>query len=180
MLITSTLTGGSASSLVLDLALLALMVWRQIAKRPISSGYVLMLVLGGIGILEFGSFLLGQQQFKELLKGQLHHGVVIHHAGAIIAAVAGSLVIAAVSAVIRAPTYRVWREDGQVWRQGNAVTLGLWVASLAAHLLYDALIAHGKGVSGVGNATILLYFTVSLAVQRFLLNRRASRVARVA
>ena len=98
--------------------------------------------------------------------------------GDIAAAVAGSLVIAAVSGAIRAPTVRVWRESGQLLRKGTWLTAVLWVLSLAAHFGYDDLVAGhitGKNGGNVGDATVLLYLVVTLTIQRFVLLNRAAR-----
>ena len=105
-------------------------------------------------------------EFVNFLKG--HPG----DPGGIIAAVAGSLILAAVFGVARALTVRVWRQNGQLMRQGTWLTAVLWILSVAAHHGYDALVAGhltGKNGSSVGNATILLYLVISLTVQQFVL-----------
>lgn len=80
---------------------------------------------------------------------------------------------------VRALTVRVWRQDGQLLRKGTWITAALWVISFAAHLGYDYLVAGhvaaGKNGSNVGDATILLYLVVTLAVQRYVLMTRAAR-----
>jgi hypothetical protein len=98
-----------------------------------------------------------------------------HHGGSLVAALAGSLVLAAATGALRAPTVRLWVQDNQVWRKGTWLTAVLWIASLAAHLGYDALVTHGKADANVGTATIVLYFAVSQGVQRLLLAVRAER-----
>jgi hypothetical protein len=63
-------------------------------------------------------------------------------------------------------------------RQGTWVTAVGWIVSLAAHLGYDELVAgHIAGNNGgnVGDATIVLYLVVTLAVQQFLLLARVRR-----
>ena len=52
----------------------------------------------------------------------------------------------------------------------------MWIASLAAHLGYDILIAHGNGIRGLGVATIVLYLAISLGFQRLLVMQRAHRL----
>jgi hypothetical protein len=68
------------------------------------------------------------------------------HGTGVIAALAGSLVIAAVFGAIRAATVRVLVDDGQAWRQGN------WLTAL------------------------LLYFGVTFTIQRVILQARAQRI----
>ena len=46
------------------------------------------------------------------------------------------------------------------------------------HLGYDALIAPGTGQADVGDATMLLFFAVSLTVQRWMLVARSGRLPR--
>jgi hypothetical protein len=66
---------------------------------------------------------------------------------------------------------------GQAWRQGSWLTAVLWVVSLGAHLGYDYLV-EGKGSqSGLGTASLLLYFGVTFTIQRFILAARARRIA---
>jgi hypothetical protein len=141
------MTGGSDSSLVIDLAIVALLLVRQVSTRPLRENYLLPAIL-----------------------------LVIHNGGTIIAAVAGSLVLAAVTGAVRTPTVKIWWQDGQFWRRGSWLTAVLWIASLALHFGYDALVTHGKADSGVGSATVLLYFGVSLMVQRLILLARAARM----
>jgi hypothetical protein len=85
-------------------------------------------------------------------------------------------VLAAIFGALRASTVRVWVDDGQPWSQGNWVTAALWIASLVAHLGYDALVVHGPGARGLGTATIVLYLAVTLGFQRVLVFRRANRL----
>jgi hypothetical protein len=169
------MTGGSQSSLIVELAIVAFILIRQVSSRPLKENYVLPAILLVLGLAEFGSFVLGQRQFDAFIHGQTHH-LVIHNTGTIIAAVAGSLVLAVLSGAIRTTTIRVWWQDGQFWRGGSWLTAVLWIVSLAVHFGYDALITHGKPESGVAGATLLPYFAISLTVQRVILLARARRM----
>jgi hypothetical protein len=164
----------TAMNIVIEIVVLGWLLARQLAAQPLSGGYRLPLILMIVGVFELGAFLLGGQQLAQVLKGQ-RSLATIHHGPAVVAALAGSLVIAAVSAAVRAPTFRLWWRDGQWWRKGTGVTLVLWVVSLAAHLAYDDLISRSQALNGLGNATILLYFAISLGIQRMLLTVRAAR-----
>ncbi|HLJ99448.1 MAG TPA: hypothetical protein VKU39_06020 [Streptosporangiaceae bacterium] len=147
---------------VLGIAVLALLVYRQLAVRPVSASALrLLAVLLVIGLLQTVRFL-----------NQNHaHPLTF-------AALGGSLVLAAVFGVLRARTVRVWLDGGQALSQGNWLTAVLWIASLAAHLGYDILVEHGPGARGLGLATIVLYLAVSLGCQRVLVMRRAQRLQR--
>jgi hypothetical protein len=163
-------------SIVIDLAALVWLLSRQVMARPLKESYTVPVILGIIGLTEFGAFLLGGgQQLTSFLKGQRSFATIPDRT-TILAAVAGSLVLAAASGAIRAPTVRLWRQNGQFWRQGTWLTALLWIVSLGAHLGYDALITHGTGKADVGAATTLLFLAVSLAVQRVILTARAHRM----
>jgi len=93
------------------------------------------------------------------------------------AALAGSLVLAAITGAIRATTVRVWIQAGQALRQGSWITAVLWVVSLGVHLGYDYLV-DGKGSqAGLGTASLTLYFAVTYTIQRFILQAKAQRIA---
>jgi hypothetical protein len=149
-------------SLVVGLAVLALVLSRQLMVRRLTESYRLSVILGVVGAAEFAGFLKG------------HPG----DPGGIVAAVAGSLALAALFGVARAVTVRVWRQGGQLMRQGTWLTGVLWILAVAAHYGYDDLVAGhliGKNGSSVGNATVLLYLVISLTVQQFVLRARVAR-----
>jgi hypothetical protein len=143
-------------SLEIGLVILAIVIGMQLMPRPLGGDFRIPVVLAAIGLFESVSFLRD------------------HHGGSLVAALVGSLVLAAVTGAIRAPSVKLWVKDGQVWRRGSWLTGVLWIASLAAHFGYDTLVTHGK--VDVGSATILLYFAVSLTVQRLVLATRAARL----
>ncbi len=148
------------AEIVLGVVVLALLIYRQLRTRPVNaSGLRIVAILGVVGLIETAQFL------------QKNHA-----RPATYAAIGGSLVLAAVFGVLRASTVRLWLQDGQPWSQGNWVTASLWVAALAAHLGYDALVAHGHGDKSVGAATVVLYLAVSLGIQRLIVQQRANRL----
>jgi len=148
------------TDIVLGAAVLALLIYRQLAARPVNASALRILaILGVIGVVQTAQFL-----------GQHHSGMVTY------AAIAGSLLIAAVFGAVRAATVRIWLQNGQAWSRGNWLTACLWVAAVAAHLGYDALVADGHGDSGLGSATVVLYLAISLGFQRVIVQQRASRL----
>jgi hypothetical protein len=156
------MSGANIGNLVIGIAVLALLLSRQLVTRRLSESYRLSAILGILGIVEFVQFLSGHP----------------HDDGGIAVAVVGSLVLAAGFGAVRALTVRVWRENGQLLRRGTWLTAVLWIASLAAHLGYDYLVAGhitGKNGGNVGDATILLYLVVTLFVQRYIMLNRAAR-----
>jgi hypothetical protein len=165
-------------SIIIDLAVLAWLLTRQVTARPLSGGYTLPLILGIVGLFEFGAYLMGGgQQLASFLKGHRSF-TTIPDGKTILAAVAGSLILAVATGAIRAPTVRLWWQDGQYWRKGSWVTLTLWIISLGVHLGYDALIAHSTGKAAIGDASLLLFFAVSLTAQRLILAARARGIPR--
>jgi hypothetical protein len=156
------MSSADAVSLVIGLAVLALVLFRQLATRRLSESYRMSIIFGVIGAVQFADFLKG------------HPG----NPGGITAAVVGSLVLAGAFGVARAITVRVWRQGGLLMRKGTWITAILWIVAVAAHYGYDDLVAGhitGKNGSSVGNATVLLYLMISLTVQQFVLLARVKR-----
>jgi hypothetical protein len=145
---------------ILGAAVLVFLIYRQLSVRPVNASALRFIaILLVIGLLQTYRFL-----------SQNHAHTLTF------AVLGGSLVLAAIFGALRARTVRVWRDDEQAWSQGNWLTAVLWVASLAAHLGYDILVGHGKGVRGLGVATIVLYLAISLGFQRVLVMQRAHRL----
>jgi hypothetical protein len=150
----------TAVNLVIGLAVLGLILYRQMQVRPVKAGLRLPLILAVIGVFQLTQFL----QHRE-------------HGPSVYAALVGSLVLAAVFGAIRAVTVRVWVDGGQAMRQGTWLTTVLWLVSLGVHLGYDYLV-DGKGAqAGLGTASLTLYFAVTYAIQRVVLQWRVQRMA---
>jgi hypothetical protein len=150
----------TAVNLLIGLAVLALLVYRQLQVRPVRANFRLPLILAVIGVIQLSQF--------------LKHD---HHTGTVLAALAGSLALAAITGAIRAMTVRVWFQAGQALRQGTWITALLWVVSLGVHLGYDYLV-DGKGSqAGLGTASLTLYFALTYTIQRFILQAKAQRIA---
>ena len=154
------MTVANVADLLIGLAVLALILVRQMQVRPVRGSMRLPLILAIIGVVELTQF--------------LDHN---HHNAAVYAALAGSLALAGIAGAIRAMTVRVWIDGGQALRQGTWITALLWIASLAAHLGYDYIV-DGKGPqAGLGTASLTLYFAVTYTIQRLILQARAQRIA---
>jgi len=147
-------------NLLIGIAVLALLVYRQLQVRPVRANFRLPLILAVIGVIELTQFLKHE-----------------HHTGTVIAALAGSLVLAAITGAVRAVTVHVWIDAGRALRQGTWLTAVLWIVSLGLHLGYDYLV-DGKGdMAGLGSASLTLYFAVTYAIQRVILQARAQRIS---
>ena len=151
-----------AVNLLIGLAVLALILVRQMQVRPVRANFRLPLILAIIGVVELYQFLQHQHQH--------------HNTGVVFAALAGSLALAAVFGAIRAMTVRVWFDGGRALRQGTWFTAVLWIVSLGAHLGYDYIV-DGKSLSGLGTASLTLYFAVTYTIQRLILQTKAQRLA---
>jgi hypothetical protein len=146
------------ADVVIGIAVLALLIYRQLRTRPVNaSGLRVLAILAIIGVVEATQYL------------QKNHG------GTMTYAVGGSLALAAVFGAVRAATVRIWLKDGLPWSRGSWLTASLWIVALAAHLGYDSLVARGHG-DGLGSATVVLYLTVSLGIQRVIVQERANRL----
>jgi len=153
-------TTTDAVNLVIGLAVLGFILYRQMQPRPVRANMRLPLILAIIGIIQLIDF--------------LQHGT--HNTTKVALALAGSLVLAAITAAIRAFTVRVWIDGGQAWRQGNWLTALLWVVSIGLHLGYDYLVLGNGSQSGVASASLLLYFAVTYTIQRLIQQARAQRI----
>jgi hypothetical protein len=147
-------------NLVIGVAVLGLILYRQMQARPVRANMRLPLILAIIGIIQLADF--------------LQHGT--HNTTKVALALAGSLALAAVTAAIRAFTVRVWMDGGQAWRQGNWLTALLWVVSIGLHLGYDYLVLGKGSQSGLASASLLLYFAVTYTIQRVIQQARAQRI----
>ena len=87
-----------------------------------------------------------------------------------------SMLIGAGMGAWRGLTVRVWRQDGQVLRQGTPQTIALWLVAIAAHLVLDMVIAHASVIHGIGESSILLYLAVTWAAQGMTVANRAARL----
>ncbi len=147
-------------NVLIGLAVLALLMARQLRTRKVNGSWRILVVLAVIGVIEAEQFLR------------------VSHAGtATYAALGGSLVLAAVFGALRASTIKIWIDNGEAWAKGNWLTAGLWVIAVLAHLGYDYLVAPGHGQQDIGAATVVLYLTVSLGIQRLITMQRARRLA---
>ncbi len=105
-------------NIVLGVAVLALLIYRQLIARPVNASTLrILVILGVVGVVQTAQFL-----------GQNHSSVLTY------GLIAGSLVLAAAFGALRAATVRIWIESGQAWSRGNWLTALLWVAAVAAHL----------------------------------------------
>lgn len=150
------------TEIVIGVAVVILLLARQVQKRSVKedSRPLIFLILAVVGLFEAGQYIKAHPVNSE----------------AILLSVA-SLVLAAVFGVIRAYTVRLWREDGQLFRQGNVLTVLLWIIAIGIHLGGDMLI--DGAAKGLSTSTLLLYLAITLGVQQTVVRYRAGQLARV-
>lgn len=140
-------------SLVLGLAALALVIYRQVMVRPVRMRPLLPVLLAVIGAVELSGYLRG------------HHPTVLEPGLRLT-----SLVVFGVGlGAVRAWTVRIFPRAGGLVRQGTWITVVLWLVTVALHLGADA-------VTGIGQASILLYLGLPLGVQQMVVQGRAGRI----
>lgn len=148
------------TNIAIGLIVAGFLLVRQMQPRPAKETSALrtVLILAVIGIAE--------------MKGAIGSR---HLTAVTVAWLALSLLAAAGLGAIRAATVRIWRAgDGSAWRQGTTLTAALWLASMALHLVLDAVIDRSAGIAALETSSILLYLAVTLGVQRAIVRRRAA------
>lgn len=150
------------------LLIVGLVLYRQMATRTVKSDLVRMpVIIGGLGLIN-------------LVNGLSHSGAP--SPGEWFNLVAG-LALAAVIAVPRARSVRLWQgSDGRWMRRGTLATFGWWLAFLLSHV---ALVVVGRTLFGGADATgggldgmsAMLFVGVSLGVQGWCLERRLALIA---
>jgi hypothetical protein len=150
------MTSTSLPAIVIGLAVLVLLLYRQVMVRPVAGGWRLPGLLSVIGLVE-------------LLTYVQHHRL----AASAVAVIVGSLAAGVLLGALRAMTVRIWLKDGQLVRQGTWLTIVLWLVSIGIHLAGSSLL-HGAAATADLDAT-LLFLGVTLTAQYLVLSARAGR-----
>ena len=152
----------SITALVIGIALIALLIVRQLRIRRLWDNYRLMIISGVIGVIVF-VYSLKDHTVSD---------------SKIVAAVAGSLVLAGMFGVLWAPTVKIWRESGQLLIKGSWLSGILWAILPAPQIGYVYLVGGSAGKAGIALvvSAFFLYLAVAVTVQTFVLLRRVSRM----
>src|ERR1700733_5709035 len=145
-------------SYALGALILVLVLLRQVRVRPVPRIFQprLPVVVGVIGLFEMFSY------------ADNHHV-----SSSAWWWVLGTLVVGGLGlGVLRGLSVRVWKGNGWVLRQGNAITMALWLVSLLVHFVGDNGQSHA-GAAGLEGSSFLLYLGVTLCVQYYVVYRRA-------
>lgn len=152
-------------NILIAAVVLAWVISRQLRARPLNEQrpYSLMIVLAVLGLFQVAQ-LAGRAQIT----------------GAAYAALVAGLLSGAIFGWLRGRHVHLWRGDGVLTRQGNWLTVALWVVGLAIHLGLDAagelLSPHDGAITSLGTVGITLYLAVTLAAQRFATLARAKNL----
>jgi hypothetical protein len=148
----------TASSTVIDvvisLAVLGLILYRQRQVRRAAPTMVLPIVLIVIGLVSLASLSKGS---NKLTSAEI--GILI----ALLAVDAVAL------GAVRAWTVKLWHDGTAVLRQGTWLTVGLWLVGIVVHEVVD-LVAH------IPSTSLLLYLGLTLLAQQMVLQTRVSRL----
>ncbi len=150
-----------AVNIVIGLAVLAWLLARQIQARLVREDRkpTVLLILLVLGVVQVSTF---------FTSAPSNSGVVL--------LLAASLVLAGIFGVVRGYTVRLWRAEGQLWRQGTWLTITLWLVAIGSHVGLDFLLEDAGAAKGLSGASILLYLAVSLGAQRLIVQSRANNV----
>ena len=148
----------SSFSYAVGALILILVLLRQVRVRPVPRVFQprLPVVLGVIGLLEMFSY------------AGSHHVSSTAWLWVVGSTLVGALGLGA----LRGLTMRVWKGNGWVLRQGNALTMALWLVSLLVHFAGDTAGSHA-GAAGLEGASFLLYLGITLSAQSYVVFRRA-------
>jgi len=150
------------SNLLVAGLVLILIIARQLRPRPVREErpYTVIAILAVVGLAETASF--------------AGNHTVSASAWTLLAL---SFLMALGFGALRGATVHLWRADGVLTRQGNLVTIALWVVGLAIHLGIDRLIEdNDSAAKGLGSTALLLYLGITLAAQRVVTLERARRM----
>ncbi len=146
----------SSFSYVLGALILVLVLLRQVRVVPVPRVYQprLPVLLGVLGLFSLLSYPNGH-----------------HVTGGAWAWVLATLVIGApVLGALRGLSMRIWAGNGWVFRQGSALTMGLWLVSIGVHVAVDSA---GGDTAGLAGSSFLLYLGLTLWAQYAVVQRRA-------
>lgn len=162
-------------SILVGLAVVVLVLVQQLRRQPVKTqGARLMVILGGIGLLELAGYLAGNN-------GTNPDGTTINNQVGPVGflSLVISLCLAAVLSWARAGSVHIWETDSGWMRQGTWIAGAWWLLSIGSHFGIEAVGAHiaGKNVNvgGLAGATLVLYLAISLGMQAPLIARRAAR-----
>ena len=112
--------------------------------------------------------------------GLLVGGFDLPHGWAGWAMIATGLALSVVVGLVRGRYTRIWAADGRLWRQGTALTVGLFLGLIAAKFALGTLAFVWAIDDGAGFGEVLIMIAVMIAVQAEIVRGRALALVPVA
>ncbi|HVV10261.1 hypothetical protein [Amycolatopsis sp.] len=150
------------TQILLYVVIAALVVWRVIVRQLLGSA----VTLQGLALIPAILLVLGIVDCAKALPGA---------SGTEIALLAADLAILLVLGLARAATVRLSLRDGNAYQKGSALTLVLWLVTIAIRIGFAVLGARAGTTSGLAGASIALSMGLSIGVQNVLIYSRARR-----
>ena len=143
-------------SIIIGLIVLVFIIYRQRRVRLVreSVSITLPLILAIVGISNFEYYLSSNPLTMT----------------STISIIVSLLFLAVGMGAIRAFSVRIWRQNGDVFRQATWLTIALWIVSIALHIAIDQ-------IGNTGESTLLIYYAITLFVQRSIVYARAKNIS---
>jgi hypothetical protein len=144
---------------VLQILIVAAVVVWMIVRRFVGSPVQAKSLVAPIALTAYGLY-------------ELNGGMHGHFSGADIVMLAAEAAVGLIAGLGRGVTIKLYVRDGHLWQRYTIVTLGVWVAFVAARIA----IAVGGNVIGASlplGGTIMAAFGLSMLVESFVVQKRA-------
>lgn len=154
----------SIESILIGVVVVALVIGRQLRRRPVREGTPLYLV-GGLAVLGLATLAQGIAQTSHARPDMALTLLLL----ALVFAVSAG------GGVLRGLSVHVWRDAaGRARRQGGALTVALWLASIVIHVGLDRCLNSLAHAAALGPATLSLSLALTLGAQSLVVRRRAA------
>lgn len=150
------------TQILLYLVIAGLVVWRVIVRQLLGSA----VTTRGLALIPGILVILGVVNCAQVLPGASGTEIVL---------LVVDLAVLAVLGVARATTVRLSLHDGNAYQKGTALTLVLWLLTIAARVGFAVFGAHASGTDRLTGASILLSIGLSIGVQNVVIYTRARR-----
>lgn len=151
------------NNIIVGLLVLVLVLSRQLQPRTVKEErpFALMAVLAALGMWQLADYAGGR--------------TIPASAWALLIL---SLAVGAGLGAVRGQLIHVWRDNGTLMRQGNGLTVALWLVAVGLHIAVDGLIGlTAPHADSLASVSLLLYLAIALGAQRLVTLRRAAAVA---
>ena len=148
------------TNILIAIIIIGFILSRQLRERPVreDKGYTTVIILMAIGVVQVAQV---AEKTADIPLGA--YGVL-----------AVSLLVGAGFGMWRAVKTHLWRDHGTLVRQGNWITVVLWIVGMGLHIGSDVVLERiSPHAATLGSSSIVLYIAISLVVQRYVIMQRA-------